>query len=71
MVQIVESEDSFGSFVSESDLKNVSLNKGADFRVENRNNEATQCRIIVTSNGLLITIVILEFTNNTKCLSLF
>ncbi len=49
MVQIVESEDSFGSLISESVLKNVSLNKGIDFRIENRNNEANQCKITITS----------------------
>lgn len=48
-MQIVESEDSFGSLFSESVLKNVSLNKGVDFKIENRNNEANQCKMTITS----------------------
>lgn len=48
-MQIVESEDSFGSLFSESVLKNVSLNKGVDFKIENRKNEANQCKMTITS----------------------
>lgn len=49
MVQILDNDASFGSFISESVLRNVSLNKGIDFRIDNRNNEVGQCRIAITS----------------------
>lgn len=30
-------------------MKNVSLNRGIDFRIENARNEINQCRIMITS----------------------
>lgn len=56
IVQIAENEDSFGSLISETALKNVSLNKGIDFRVENRNDQVDQCRVIITCRNIFKTL---------------
>lgn len=47
-VQVFEGNNPFGTFVDTS-IKNISLNKGAEFRIENPNNEIKQCQIMITS----------------------
>ncbi|KAH9526951.1 hypothetical protein DERF_001005 [Dermatophagoides farinae] len=48
-VQVFEANNPLGTLFSDSSIKNISLNKGVEFRIENPNNELKQCQIIITT----------------------
>ena len=48
-VQVFEETNPLGTLFSDSSIKNISLNKGVEFRIENPNNEMKQCQIIITT----------------------
>ena len=46
---LVKVVDSNHSFISGNSLRMASLSKGVEFTVENKNDEAKECKVIVTS----------------------
>lgn len=60
-VSVTDNDRTLGYLLSDSLLKNVSLSKGVEFQIENRNNHASQCRVLITSKRLIK--IISLFTN--------
>ncbi len=67
---LVKVVDSTQSIISGQTLRMASLGKGVDFTVENRNDDAKECKVVVTSQSIYY-INLGPKTKSIKYISLF